>query len=290
VAEPITSDTADRRFIRRAMRAPMLSADHEQDLAVRWRQGGDDAALHELTEAYMRLVIAMAGRFRVYGLPMSDLVQEGAVGLMQAAERFEPARAVRFSTYAGWWIRAAMQDYVMRNWSIVRTAPTAAGKSLFFNLRRLKARLGSLDGALTPEQIQSIATDLGVETADVESIAMRLAAGDRSLSAPIGEDAAESWQDLIPDEADSPEQQVSDRLDGAVREQVLSRALKTLAPRERAIIRARRLTDEPATLETLGAEMGVSKERIRQIEQQALTRLRQAIQAELSAEAVAGLV
>ncbi len=290
MAEPITSDTADRRFIRRAMRAPLLSADHEQDLAIRWREAGDDAALHELTEAYMRLVIAMASRFRAYGLPMSDLVQEGAVGLMQAAERFEPARAVRFSTYAGWWIRAAMQDYVMRNWSIVRAAPTAAGKSLFFNLRRLRARLGSLDGALTPEQRTAIAVELGVEEDDVASMAMRLAAGDRSLSAPISDESAESWQDLIPDEADTPEQQVSARLDGRTRERVLADALKNLTPRERAVIKARRLAEDPCTLEALGVEMGVSKERVRQIEQQALGRLRDTIRAQVGDEAVAGLV
>lgn len=290
MAEPITSDTADRRFIRRAMRAPLLSADHEQDLAVRWREGGDDAALHELTGAYVRLVIAMASRFRSHGLPMSDLVQEGAVGLMQAAERFEPARAVRFSTYAGWWIRAAMQDYVMRNWSIVRAAPTAAGKSLFFNLRRLRARLGALDGALTAEQRRAIATELGVEEEDVASMAMRLAAGDRSLSTPISDDSTESWQDLIPDETDTPEQQVSDRLDGAARERVLSQALTILTPRERAIIKARRLVDEPLTLEALGARMGVSKERVRQIEQQALGRLREAIRGEVGEAMLAGLV
>ncbi|MDQ0464243.1 RNA polymerase sigma-32 factor [Caulobacter ginsengisoli] len=290
MAEPITSDTADRRFIRRAMRAPLLSADHEQDLAVRWREAGDDGALHELTEAYMRLVIAMASRFRAYGLPMSDLVQEGAVGLMQAAERFEPSRAVRFSTYAGWWIRAAMQDYVMRNWSIVRAAPTAAGKSLFFNLRRLRARLGALEGSLTPDQRQAIAVELGVEEDEVASMAMRLAAGDRSLSTPISDDSAESWQDLIVDEAGSPEQQVSDHLDGQTRERVLALALKTLTPREREIIQARRLSEEPCTLEALGAQMGVSKERVRQIEQQALGRLREAIRAEVGDEALSGLV
>lgn len=290
MAEPITSDTADRRFIRQAMRAPLLSAGHEQDLAVRWRQAGDNAALHELTGAYMRLVIAMAGRFRAYGLPMADLVQEGAVGLMQAAERFEPERGYRFSTYAGWWIRAAMQDYVMRNWSIVRAAPTASGKSLFFNLRRLRARLGALDGALAPDQVQAIATELGVEPDDVASMALRLAAGDRSLSAPIGEGSAESWQDLIPDEAENPEAQAGARLDGAVRNRTLARALETLTPRERTIIEARRLADEPCTLEVLGARLGVSKERVRQIEQQAIGRLRETIRKQVGDEAVAGLV
>ena len=145
----------ERRFMREAMRAPLLDVDREQSLARRWRDGADDAALQELTGAYMRLVIAMASKFRRYGLPMADLVQEGAVGLMQAADRFDPDRGVRFSTYAGWWVRAAMQDYVLRNWSIVRTGTTASGKSLFFKLRGLRARLGDLEGRLTAAKRQA---------------------------------------------------------------------------------------------------------------------------------------
>ncbi|HRD28668.1 MAG TPA: sigma-70 family RNA polymerase sigma factor, partial [Caulobacter sp.] len=152
----------ERRFMREAMRAPLLDVDREQALARRWRDEADDAALQELTGAYMRLVIAMAGKFRRYGLPMADLVQEGAVGLMQAADRFDPDRGVRFSTYAGWWVRAAMQDYVLRNWSIVRTGTTASAKSLFFKLRGLRARLGDLEGRLTAEARAGIAAALGV--------------------------------------------------------------------------------------------------------------------------------
>jgi RNA polymerase sigma factor (sigma-70 family) len=173
--EAITSETAERRFIRRAMKAPLLAADHEHDLAKRWREENDEDALHELTGAYMRLVVAMAGKFRAYGLPMGDLVQEGAVGLMQAAARFEPERGVRFSTYAGWWVRAAMQDYVLRNWSIVRTGTTAAGKSLFFNLRRLRARLGDMEGRLTAAaRTQNFTADCPViECCLIELIDMR---------------------------------------------------------------------------------------------------------------------
>jgi len=275
--EAITSETAERRFIRRAMRAPLLASEHEQDLARRWRDAADENALHELTGAYMRLVVAMAGKFRAYGLPMADLVQEGAVGLMQAAARFEPERGVRFSTYAGWWVRAAMQDFVLRNWSIVRTGTTASGKSLFFNLRRLRARLGDMDGRLSPEARAKIAVELGVDEDDVEAMAARISAGDRSLNAPVAAGAEDAYQDFLPDEAPTPDVEVEARLDGLSRQSALVEALKVLNPRELAIIQARRLTDEPRTLESLGEDLGVSKERVRQVEHAALAKLRQAI-------------
>jgi RNA polymerase sigma-32 factor len=273
----ITADTAERRFIRKAMRAPMLEAEHEHELALRWREAADEAALHELTGAYMRLVISMAGRFRAYGLPMGDLIQEGSVGLMQAAARFEPAREVRFSTYAGWWVRAAMQDYVLRNWSIVRTGTTASGKSLFFNLRRLRARLGDMEGRLTPEARAAIAIELGVEEDDVEAMAGRLAAGDRSLNAPVAAGAEDAYQDFLPDDRPDPEAATTEKLDGEARDSALTQALKVLNPRELAIIQARRLNDEPLTLETLGVQLGVSKERVRQVEQVAMDKLRKAL-------------
>lgn len=273
----ITTDTAERRFIRKAMRAPMLEAEHEHQLALRWREAADEAALHELTGAYMRLVISMAGRFRAYGLPMGDLIQEGSVGLMQAAARFEPAREVRFSTYAGWWVRAAMQDYVLRNWSIVRTGTTASGKSLFFNLRRLRARLGDMEGRLTPEARAAIAIELGVEEDDVEAMAGRLAAGDRSLNAPVAAGAEDAYQDFLPDDRPDPEAATTEKLDGEARDSALTQALKVLNPRELAIIQARRLNDEPVTLEVLGVQLGVSKERVRQVEQVAMDKLRKAL-------------
>jgi RNA polymerase sigma-32 factor len=273
----ITADTAERRFIRKAMRAPMLEAEHEHELALRWREAADEAALHELTGAYMRLVISMAGRFRAYGLPMGDLIQEGSVGLMQAAARFEPAREVRFSTYAGWWVRAAMQDYVLRNWSIVRTGTTASGKSLFFNLRRLRARLGDMEGRLTPEARAAIAIELGVEEDDVEAMAGRLAAGDRSLNAPVAAGAEDAYQDFLPDDRPDPEAATTEKLDGEARDSALTQALKVLNPRELAIIQARRLNDEPLTLEALGVQLGVSKERVRQVEQVAMDKLRKAL-------------
>ena len=288
--EAVTAETAERRYIRRAMRAPMLEADHEHALAVRWRDQQDEDALHELTGAYMRLVIAMAGRFKAYGLPHGDLIQEGSVGLMQAAARFEPDRAVRFSTYAGWWVRAAMQDYVLRNWSIVRTGTTAAGKSLFFNLRRLRARLGDMEGRLTPESRAAIAVELGVEEADVEAMAARLASVDRSLNAPVTAGAEDAWQDFLPDERPDPEEEASETLDGQARIEAVGRALEVLSPRELAIVRARRLSDEPRTLEALGEELGVSKERVRQVEHAALEKMRQALRTRFSPAALAGLV
>src|SRR5689334_7589939 len=180
---------ANLTFIKASMREPLLSRDHEFDLARKWREENNTAALHELVRAYTRLVVATAARFRNYGLPMGDLVQEGNVGLMQAAARFEPDREVRFSTYAAWWIRSAMQDYILRNWSIVRTGTTAAQKSLFFNLRRLRARIedASGSGVLTQAGRQKIADELRVEVSEVESMEMRLASTDQSLNAPISD-------------------------------------------------------------------------------------------------------
>jgi RNA polymerase sigma-32 factor len=262
------------------MKAPLLEHDHERELAVAWRDHQDERALHELTTAYMRLVISMAARFRNYGLPMSDLVQEGNIGLMQAAARFEPDREVRFSTYAAWWIRSAIQDYVLRNWSIVRTGTTAAQKSLFFNLRRLRALISDTGEAMmTRENREIIATKLGVSEREVEQMASRLSANDRSLNAPMsdGVDGGGEWQDLLPDEGILPDQDVMERTDTERRTNWIQEALKSLNPRELAIIQQRRLTEEGATLESLGVRMGISKERVRQIEHQAMTKLKAAL-------------
>ncbi len=280
----------ERRFMRDAMRAPLLAVDREQALARRWRNDADDAALQELTGAYMRLVIAMASKFRRYGLPMADLVQEGAVGLMQAADRFDPDRGVRFSTYAGWWVRAAMQDYVLRNWSIVRTGTTASAKSLFFKLRGLRARLGDLEGRLTAEARATIATELGVEEGEVEAMAARIGGPDRSLDAPITGEGEENWLGLLPDERDRPDQVVEATLDGERRTGLIARSLDRLSLRERSVIEARRLVDDPMTLEALGIRMGVSKERVRQIEQGALAKMRLHIEREVGDPVEAGLV
>jgi RNA polymerase sigma-32 factor len=268
---------ANLGFIKASMRAPLLSRDRELSLARRWRDADDTAALHELVRAYTRLVVSLAARFRSYGLPMGDLVQEGNVGLMQAAARFEPERGVRFSTYAAWWVRAAMQDYVLRNWSIVRTGTTAAQKSLFFNLRRVRARIEGLSPApLSDAGCRQIAAALNVDTAAVKQMDERLSAADQSLNAPIGE-GDDDWQEFLADARPTPEEAVIGRHDGLTRARWLGEAMAELTPRERRIITERRLTEAGATLEDLGRTLGVSKERVRQLEQRALAKLRQSL-------------
>lgn len=273
---------ANRRFMKQAMTIPLLDEEHEFELARRWKEHQDEGALHELTRAYMRLVISLATRFRNYGLPYGDLIQEGNVGLMQAAARFEPDRGVRFSTYASWWIRAAIQDYILRNWSIVRTGTTAAHKSLFFNLRRLRALIANgTRQNLTEEDRIFIARRLGVGTADVAAIDARLMAGDRSLNATVGDNASAEnmteWQDLLPCVRPLPEDEVMESHDSEQRARWIEGALQSLDKRELTIIRERRLRDDAATLETLGTRLGISKERVRQIEHTALRKLRAAL-------------
>lgn len=287
----IENSTADRKFVRKAMKAPLLEQEHELDLARRWRDNSDERALHELTTAYMRLVIAMASKFRNYGLPMSDLVQEGNVGLMQAAARFEPDREVRFSTYASWWIRSSIQDYVLRNWSIVRTGTTAAQKSLFFNLRRLRAKINDTDdGVITRENKTWVSQHLGVPERDVETMVSRLSASDRSLNAPLAVDGDAQWQDLLADESATPDEAVEASHDAARRKQWIADALDALNEREMLIIRQRRLSEDTVTLETLGKELGISKERVRQIEHQALGKLRKALEKMVGDPGEAGLI
>lgn len=269
---------ANRRFIKTAMQAPLLDQEHEANLARRWRYENDERALHELTTAYMRLVVSMAAKFRNYGLPMGDLVQEGNVGLMQAAARFEPEREVRFSTYASWWIRSAIQDYILRNWSIVRTGTTAAQKSLFFNLRRLRALIqDSPDANMTPENREEICRQLSVPMKDVEHMEARLSASDRSLNAQLGESSENEWQELLADERPLPEEEVMATKDAERRAEWIRESLKCLSPRELTIIKERRLQEDTVTLEALGKRLGISKERVRQIEHQALKKLKAAL-------------
>ena len=263
------------KFVRNAMSTPLLTREREQMLARRWRDLGDEAALHELVGAYTRLVAGMASKFRNYGLPMADLMQEGVVGLMQAAGRFEPERDIRFSTYASWWIRSAMQDYILRNWSIVRTGTTSTQKSLFFNLRRLRARIEGRTGQpLDDAGRELIATDLNVPKRAVESMEGRLVGSDRSLDAPVGEDGDENWLNFLADDRPTPEDNAMEHLDGDRRTRWIEDALDQLPKREARIIRARLLMDETLTLEELGQELGVSKERVRQLEARALSKLR----------------
>ena len=270
---------ANVRYIRQSMKQPLLSRDHEMDLARLWRDEQDEKALHELVNCYTRLGISMASRFRNYGLPMGDLVQEGNVGLMQAAARFEPERDVRFSTYASWWIRSAMQDYVLRNWSIVRTGTTAAQKSLFFNLRRLRAKISDASATqMTPAQRLKIAKELNVNVGDVEQMEGRMSAGDQSLNAHVGEDGEEEWIGFLQDEGPNPEEVVTGLRDAESRSRWLAEAIGELTEREQTIIHRRRMVEDGATLEELGKVLGVSKERVRQLESRALQKLKVSIE------------
>ncbi len=267
---------ANMAFIRSSMKEPLLARDHEQDLARRWREQGDEKALHELVRSYTRLVVATAARFRHYGIPSGDLIQEGNIGLMQAAARFEPDRDVRFSTYAAWWIRSAIQDHILRNWSIVRTGTTAAQKSLFFNLRRLRAKIADNPSAenMSDDARRQVARELDIDAREVETMEMRLAACDQSLNATMAMDGEAEWQDILPDSRPNPEDIVIGMRDGNMRSRWLAEALGELSPRERRIIAERRLRDEGATLEELGRALGVSKERVRQLENRAMNKLR----------------
>lgn len=262
------------------MQAPYLDRDEEHNLAVRWREAEDQAALHRLTQAHMRLVIAIAARFRNFGLPMGDLIQEGHVGLLEAAARFEPDREVRFSTYATWWIRASIQDHILRNWSIVRGGTSSAQKALFFNLRRLRARLAQTADQRPRDLVYAeIASAIGVSKADVEVMDSRLSGPDMSLNAPIheGEGTAADRQDFLVDNVPLPDETVGEAIDGERRLVWLRSALRALNERELRIVRERRLRDDGATLEALGESLGISKERVRQIENRALEKLRDAL-------------
>jgi RNA polymerase sigma-32 factor len=268
-----------RDLVRAAMRAPYLEREEEHDLAVLWRGKQDQAALHRLTSSHMRLVIAIAARFRNFGLPMGDLIQEGHVGLLEAAARFEPERDVRFSTYATWWIRASIQDYILRNWSIVRGGTSSSQKALFFNLRRLRARLAqSRDPRPRDAIFSEIAHAIGVSAGDVELMDARLSAPDTSLNAPVRESESDAnRQDFLVDEVPLPDETVGETIDTERRLTWLRSALGVLNERELRIVRERRLKDEGATLESLGATLGISKERVRQIENRALDKLRAAL-------------
>jgi RNA polymerase sigma-32 factor len=272
-------DPARRSMIREAMKAPYLERQQEHELALRWR-AGDQNAMHQIATAHMRLVISMAGKFRHFGLSSSDLIQEGHVGLLEAASRFEPDREVRFSTYATWWIRASMQDFILRNWSIVRGGTSSAQKALFFNLRRLRARLAQDNRELSGDALyREVADALGVSVNDVATMDARLSGSDTSLNAQIagdGENSSERQDFLICDQP-LPDEVVGETIDGERRSRWLNQALETLNARELRIIRERRLRDEGATLESLGTSLGISKERVRQIEGRAIEKLRVAL-------------
>ena len=265
---------------RRAMKAELLDAETELRLAYAWRDHRDEQALHRLINAYMRLAISMAAKFKRYGAPMNDLIQEAGLGLMKAADKFDPDRGVRFSTYAVWWIKASIQDYVMRNWSMVRTGSTSNQKSLFFNLRRVQAQL-EREASQRGEQLdrhqlhQLIATEVGVPVHDVEMMDGRLSGSDYSLNATQStEDEGREWIDTLEDEGNHAKEMYEAEHDTERLRSWLLDALNGLTEREQLIIRERKMRENPRTLESLGVELGLSKERVRQVEAAAFAKMR----------------
>ena len=268
------------------MRAELLDAETELRLAYAWRDQRDEEALHRLITAYMRLAISMASKFKRYGAPMNDLIQEASVGLMKAADKFDPDRGVRFSTYAVWWIKASIQDYVMRNWSMVRTGSTSSQKSLFFNMRRVQARLereAAAEGRTleTHELHEMIAIEVGVPLHDVQMMDGRLSGSDFSLNATQSvDDEGREWIDALEDDAPQAAEKVENSHDTDTLRQWLVTALSALNDREQFIVRERKLRDDPRTLESLGSELGLSKERVRQLEAAAFGKMRKSLESQ----------
>ncbi|MFZ0398294.1 MAG: RNA polymerase sigma factor RpoH [Methyloceanibacter sp.] len=267
------------RYLEEIRQFPMLEPQQEYMLAKSWREHGDRDAAHKLVTSHLRLVARIAMGYRGYGLPIGEVVSEGNVGLMQAVKRFDPDKGFRLATYAMWWIRAAIQEYILRSWSLVKMGTTAAQKKLFFNLRKIKGQLKALDeGDLRPDQVKRIATQLGVTEEDVVSMNRRLA-GDSSLNAPVRNDSESGeWQDWLVDDTIDQETALAESEEAQRRRGMLNNALKGLNERERRVFEARRLAEDPLTLEELSAEFGVSRERIRQIEVRAFEKVQKAVQ------------
>ncbi|KPQ07607.1 MAG: RNA polymerase sigma-32 factor [Rhodobacteraceae bacterium HLUCCA12] len=281
-------DNHTRRYIRASMAEEVLDAETETALAIAWRDKRDEASLHRLIGAYKRLAVSFAGRFRRYDVPYDDLIQQGNLGLMRAAEKFDPENGARFSTYAAWWIRASMQDYVMRNWSLVRTGTNATQKKLFFHLRRVMQRHESEAGRNEPLSTR-VARELQVPEDQVELMMGRMSGADLSLDAPQSgdEDGGRTWVDALEDDAPDTEASVLGRMEHDRRRRALYSAVAALPERERRIVAARHLADDPVTLSDLGAAMGISKERVRQLEERALARLTTSIRADEDEAAIA---
>ncbi len=266
------------RFLDQARRQPMLDAEQELELARRWRDQRDPEAARQLVGSHLRLVVKLARGYRGYNFPLPELIAEGNLGLVQALAKFDPERGFRFATYAMWWIRAAIQEHILHNWSMVKLGTTAAQKKLFFNLRRAKSQLGENGaGDLPPEAVATIARDLAVTDGEVIEMNRRLSGGDASLNIRIGEDGDHEWGDLLVDEDQDQEEHVVEHSEQAWRRDLLESAMDVLTPRERHILTERKLKDEPSTLEDLAQIYGVSRERIRQIEVKAFERVQRAV-------------
>jgi RNA polymerase sigma-32 factor len=277
------------RYLAEIRNFPMLEPEEEYMLAKRWREHEDSEAAHRLVTSHLRLVAKIAMGYRGYGLPVNEIISEGNVGMMQAVKRFDPERGFRLATYAMWWIKASIQEYILRSWSLVKIGTTAAQKKLFFNLRKARGHIKAIeDGDLKPEQVKLIATKLGVTEDEVISMNRRLAAPDHSLNAPMRADSEGEWQDWLVDDAPSQETILADREQKDDRSELLAQGMKVLNERERHILTERRLKDEPATLEDLSKEYDISRERVRQIEVRAFEKLQRAIRDAAKQQRVGG--
>ncbi|HTY66510.1 MAG TPA: RNA polymerase sigma factor RpoH [Alphaproteobacteria bacterium] len=276
----LTNEGSLARYLQEIRKFPLLEPEEEYMLAKRWREHEDSEAAHKLVTSHLRLVAKIAMGYRGYGLPLSELISEGNVGMMQAVKRFDPDRGFRLATYAMWWIRASIQEYILHSWSLVKMGTTAAQKKLFFNLRKVKNQMQAMEeGDLSPEHVKKIAHDLSVPEADVINMNRRLASQDHSLNAPLRVEGEGEWQDWLVDETESQEIKLAEAQELERRQNLLQRALKSLNPRERDILVERRLRDEPTTLEDLSQKYSVSRERVRQIEVRAFEKLQKAMKA-----------
>ncbi len=266
------------RYLQEIRKFPMLAPDEEFMLAKRWVEKQDSEAAHRMITSHLRLVAKIAMGYRGYGLPLAELIAEGNIGVMQAVRRFDPDKGFRLATYAMWWIRAAIQEYILHSWSLVKMGTTAAQKKLFFNLRRLKGKMRAIDeGDLAPEQVNKIATELGVPAEDVVQMNRRMAGADHSLNAPMRIDGEGEWMDLLVDQTANQEEELGDREENDRRSKFLAAAMKVLNERERQILSLRRLQDEPATLEELSHKFSISRERVRQIEMRAFEKVQKSV-------------
>lgn len=276
----VTPDTNLTQYIQYTRKFPLLTLEQEQEYATKWKEKGDIEAAHNLVRAHLRLVVKVAAGYKGYGLPLNELISEGNIGMLQATQRFDPEKGFRFTTYAIWWIKAAIQEYILHSWSLVKIGTTAAQKKLFFNLRRLKSQIKALgENDLNPEQLETISKSLGVSQEEVQNMNRRLGAHDHSLNASIGNDNEyDEWQSMLVDDTTNQEETYAEEEELSNRKSLLNEAMKSLKPREREILVERRLKDKPATLEELSQTYNISRERIRQIEVRAFEKLQELVQ------------